>query len=74
MAEVDLRKELECAYRCICGFHTALRKGELLDLTATAYHSPTIAAARRFVVEHELDGAEYFIGKQIDVLHNALKL
>ena len=74
MTEIDLRKELERAYRCICGFHTALRKGELLDKTTTAYHSPTIAAARRFAIEGKLDGAEYFIGKKVDVLHNALKM
>lgn len=71
-----LRTELERAYRCICGFYTALRKDELLDKTATAYHSLTIGAARRFQLEegHPLDGSEYFIGKQVDVLHNALKL
>lgn len=72
-AEVDLRTELERAYRCICGLHTAIRKGELPGGPVLGYHSPTIAAARRFVTEGELDGSEYFIGKHVDVLHAALK-
>lgn len=74
MSKPELREELERAYRCICGFHTMMRKGELLDRTAFAYHSPTIGAARRFVIEGKLDGARYFEGKQIEVLHDALKL
>jgi hypothetical protein len=67
-----LTNELERAYRCICGFHTAMRKGQLIDRTAAAYHSPTIGAARRFVKEGTLDGADYFIGKPVEVLHRAL--
>jgi hypothetical protein len=76
-AEIErLTRELERAYRCIVGFSTAHRKGELLDSTAFAYHSPTIGAARRFVIEDtdEIDGADYFDGKHVSVLHDALKL
>ena len=74
MTEEQLRKELERAYRCIVGFHSAHRKGELLDKTAFGYHSMTIGAARRFVKEGELDGSDYFIGKKPDALHAALDL
>lgn len=71
----QLREELERAYRCICGFSTAHRKGELLDDTAFAYHSPTIGAARRFIIGgNTLEGARYFEGKKIEVLRDALKL
>ncbi len=72
MNEEQLRKELERAYRCIMGFSTAHLKGEKLDKTAFGYHSPTIAAARRFVREGHLDGSEYFIGKPVAVLHEHL--
>lgn len=74
MTEEQMKEELERAYRCICGFSTARRKGEILDDTAFVYHSATIAAARRFVLQGELDGARYFEGKKIEVLHDALKL
>lgn len=74
MADIDLKRELERAYRCICGFSTARRKGDILDDTAFAYHSPTIGAARRFVLDGQLDGAAYFEGKPVDVLHKALDL
>ena len=67
-----LKIELGRAYRCIRGFWTATEKGQSLDKTAIAYHSPTIGAACRFVSEGSLDGSEYFIGKPVDVLHNAL--
>jgi hypothetical protein len=69
----DLEKELGRAYRCIRGFWTVTQKGELVaDKTMLAYHSPTIGAACRFVAEGALDGAEYFIGKPVDILHKAL--
>lgn len=74
LTEVQLRNELERAYRCIMGFSTARKKGQVLDDTAFAYHSPTIGAARRFVKEGALDGSDYFTGKKIDVLHAALDL
>jgi hypothetical protein len=69
---IDCEKELERAYRCIRGFWTATKKGEPLDGTALTYHSPTIAAACRFVADGKLDGAEYFIGKHVSVMHEAL--
>lgn len=74
LTEAELREELERAYRCICGFHTAHRKGQLLEKGPFAYHSPTIAAARRFALQGKLEGARYFIGKKVDVLTAALNL
>ena len=68
----DLEKELARAYRCIRGFWTAAKEGNVIDKTALAYHSPTIGAACRFVADGALDGAEYFIGKNVSVLHQAL--
>lgn len=67
-----LKKELERAYRCIRGFWTAHEKGETLARTPVAYHCTTIGAACRFVSSGALDGAEYFVGKPVEVLHNAL--
>jgi hypothetical protein len=64
--------ELERAYRAIRGFWTAAQNGLVPDQTMLAYHSPTIGAACRFVATGELDGAEYFIGKPVEVLHEAL--
>lgn len=67
-----LRTELGRAYRAIRGFWTATKRGGDLDKTALAYHSPTIAAACRFVADGAFDGAEYFIGKNVSVMHEAL--
>lgn len=64
--------ELERAYRAIRGFYTAAQQGTLPDKTMLAYHSPTIAAACRFVKTGNLDGSEYFVGKPIEILHEAL--
>lgn len=69
---MNAETELERAYRAIRGFYTAAQKGALPDKTMLAYHSPTIAAACRFVKTGELDGSEYFTGKPVDVLHEAL--
>lgn len=72
MTEDQMKTELERAYRAIRGFWTAAQKGEVPDRTMLAYHSPTIAAACRFVATGENDGAEYFVGKHFKVLHEAL--
>jgi hypothetical protein len=64
--------ELERAYRAIRGFYTAAQKGVVPDKTMLAYHSPTIAAACRFVKTGELDGSDYFIGQPLEVLRAAL--
>lgn len=69
-----LEKELGRAYRALCGYATAGDNGAVLDKTARAYHSPTVAAAKRFVLEDALDGAAYFEGKPIAVMHAALAL
>jgi hypothetical protein len=69
---VDYKTELERAYRALRGLYGAVAKGEMPDKTALAYHSPTLAAAARFVHEGALDGSGYFIGKNVSVLHDAL--
>jgi hypothetical protein len=69
---MNAETELERAYRAIRGFWTAAQKGEAPGKTMLAYHSPTIAAACRFVATGELDGSEYFVGKPVDVMHEAL--
>jgi len=70
--DMDANTELERAYRAISGFYTAAQNGTVPDKTMLAYHSPTIAAACRFVKTGELDGSDYFIGKPVEVLHEAL--
>ena len=73
-AELErLRTELGRAYRLICAHENARRKGMMLADAAHAYHSLTIGAAFRHQTENALDGAEYFIGKKVDVLHAALR-
>lgn len=72
--EEQMSKELARAYRCICGLYSAIRQGRLPDETMLTYHSPIIGASRRFVIEEQHDGSDYFIGKPVSVLHEALKL
>lgn len=72
MTEEQLKLELERAYRALRGFWTAAQNGALPDQTMLAYHAPSIAAACRFVETGDLDGSEYFVGKPVDVLHQAL--
>ena len=67
-----LTADLKRAYRCIQGMQNALTNSQ--PFTAEGYHAPTIAAAKRFVWEDALDGAEYFTGKPVAVLHEALAL
>ena len=69
---VDYKTELERAYRALRGLYGAIAQGEMPDKALMGYHSPTRAAAARFVHEGELDGSEYFIGKDVSVLHDAL--
>ena len=68
----EAMKELQRAYRCIQWMHNAISTGN--KFTDEAYHSPTIAAAKRFVFEGALDGSKYFKGKHVSVLHGALRL
>lgn len=68
-----LKKELERAYRAIYGFHNAWVKHERFGDIPVAYHSCTIAAAARSVKEHSLEGADYFVGKHVSVLQEALE-
>jgi hypothetical protein len=71
--EQQLTEELGRAYRCIVGFYTAHFRGESLDRTALVYQCTVIGAAQRFVFDGELDGSNYFEGKSLDVLRDALK-
>ena len=45
------RKELDRAMRALCGYAMAAEAGQLLDGAARAYHSPTVAEAKRWVFE-----------------------
>lgn len=69
-----LEKELGRAYRAIRGFYSAAKNKTLPDDVVLSYHAPTIGAANRFVYEESLEGSEFFIGKSVDVLHEALKM
>lgn len=73
MSEDELKTELERAYRCIQGMHKALVDAHI-QTASMAYHAPTIGAAKRFVFLGALDGAEYFIGKDVGELHKAMAL
>lgn len=68
-----LRTELWRAYRALTAYTNARDRGRSLPDHAIAYHSPTEAAAKRFVNHGAMDGSEYFIGKSVDVLHAALR-
>ncbi len=70
-AEEQLKIELGRAYRCIQGMHNALTNGGQF---AEIYHLLTIGAAKRFVFENDLSGSQYFEGKHVSVLHEALCL
>jgi hypothetical protein len=72
MTKAEMKVELERAYRALRGLGGKALKGELPDRTMLAYHSPSIAAAIRFVDTGELEGSEYFIGKHFSVLHETL--
>lgn len=69
---IDYMEELGRAYRCIRGLYGAIANGEQPNQAMLGYHSPTIAAAHRFVHENSLEGAGYFIGKHVDVLRETL--
>ena len=69
---MDTKEELEKAYRCIRGLYGRIANGLPPDRTMLAYHSPTLAAAIRFVDSEQLDGSEYFIGKPIEVLRETV--
>lgn len=67
-----LKEELGRAYRAVHGFYNAHRDGKPPSDAMVGYHTPTIAAAARFVREGSLEGTNYFIGKHVSVLHEAL--
>jgi hypothetical protein len=45
------RKELDRAMRALCGCAMAAEAGQMLDGAARAYHSQTVAEAKRWVFE-----------------------
>lgn len=67
------RTELGRAYRCVQALHNALTAMQA-DIPGGGYHALTIGAAKRFVFEGAMDGSDYFVGKPVAVLHEALKL
>ena len=74
LAEIErLRDELGIAYRALGAYAFAHRRGQRLPEHAVAYHCLAEAAAIRFKHEGSLDGARYFIGKSVDILHAALR-
>lgn len=68
-----LENELGRAYRALHGFYHCHVTGKQPDKAMLGYHSPTLGAARRFITDESLDGASYFEGKKIEVLHEVLK-
>lgn len=73
MSETErLEKELGRAYRALQGFYRCIANGRVPDRTMLVYHSPAVGAALRYVDEGALDGADYFTGKHISVLHEVL--
>ena len=74
MTEQDrLQKELERAYRALRGIYGAVINGEMPNESMLAYHCPTFGAAIRYVESGSLEGADYFTGKPVDVLHDVLR-
>lgn len=74
MTEVErLETELGRAYRALHVMAACARDGRKPGNATLAYHSPTIGAAARFIHEDSLEGADYFIGKDVSILHEALK-
>ena len=73
MTEEQLKEELGRAYRCIVGLYNKIPQNEKKG-AMFFYHSLTIAAAKRCVYKDQMDGAEYFVGKGVEELHNAMNL
>lgn len=67
-----LKKELGRAYRALHGFYNAFKGKVEASPSMEAYHLPTLGAAARFVHEQSFEGADYFVGKKIEVLHTVL--
>ena len=67
------KTELGRSYRCIQALHNSLTAMQA-EIPGNGYHALTIGAAKRYVFEGAMDGSEYFIGKSVSVLQEALKL
>ena len=70
---MDYKTELERAYRALRGIYGTIAHGDKPTASNLAYHSLTLAAAMRFVADGELDGTDYFVGKDVSVLQGYLK-
>lgn len=71
MTNEELTIELQHAYRCIQGLNNALKE---LKKNTPSHLALTVGAAKRYVYEDALDGSQYFVGKHVSVLHEALAL
>ena len=69
---VYLEEELGRAWRALHVYANTAKTGVLPTDATRAYHQPTIAAAKRFVLDGAFDGTAYFIGKPVEVLHETL--
>lgn len=69
----DVERELERAYRAVYALYNEYTCSPQYDPTKYAHICLTLGAAARFVLDGRLDGADYFVGKHIDVLHEALR-
>lgn len=67
-----LHTELSRAYRALHGFYHSHVNGKEPNGAMIAYHSLTLGAARRFITDDSIDGASYFEGKPVGVLHEVL--
>ena len=65
-------EELDAAMRCTFWMYKKHREGVPLAKVNIGYHSPTLAAAARWVIQRAHDGRGYFFGKKVEVLHAAL--
>lgn len=70
-----LRTELDRAYRALFAYvQVSERREASLSMSALLYHAPTIGAAKRWVIERAMDGADHFTGKHPQELQDALDL
>lgn len=71
---VHLEEELGRAWRALVAYANASETTNARPSDAQrAYHSLALGAAKRFVHEGAFDGTAYFIGKPVEILHEALQ-
>ncbi len=69
----DYKTELERAYRALRAIYGKVAIGLPLNDDMLRYHSMTLGAAMRFREDDKLDGADYFLGKDVSVLESYLR-